>query len=60
MTPHLETIYFVGLEVLTAVAIEFYLMGYNAMESTESQPIFRRNVSSPSSELNSKPRKKPA
>jgi hypothetical protein len=36
-----------GFEVLAAVGYEefFYLLGYNAMQSVESQSTFRRNVS---------------
>jgi hypothetical protein len=39
---------------------ELYLLGYNAVYFVESQPIFQRNISLPSSELKSKPSKKPA
>jgi hypothetical protein len=37
----------------------FHLLGYNAVQSVESQSTFRRNVSPPSSGLKSKPNKKP-
>jgi hypothetical protein len=39
---------------------EFYLLGYNAVQSAESQPTFLSNKSPPSSELKSKPSRKPA
>jgi hypothetical protein len=35
----------------------FYLLGYNAMYSTETQPTFRRNMSPQSSGSKNKPRK---
>jgi hypothetical protein len=37
---------------------DFYRLGYNAVCSAKSQPTFRRNISSPSSWLKSKPSKK--
>jgi hypothetical protein len=37
---------------------EFYLPGYNAVHSGESQPTFQRNMSPPSSWLKSKTNKK--
>jgi hypothetical protein len=50
----------VGFEVLTAVVMKkFYLLRCNGMQSVESQPTFRRNVSPPSSWSNSKRSKKP-
>jgi hypothetical protein len=36
---------------------ESYLLGYNAMYRTESQPTFRRNMSPPSSGSKNKPSK---
>jgi hypothetical protein len=39
---------------------DFYLLGYNAVQSEESKPTFQRIISSPSSGMKSKPRKKPA
>jgi hypothetical protein len=36
---------------------EFHLLGYNAAKSAGSHPTFRRNISPPSSGLNSKPGK---
>jgi hypothetical protein len=39
---------------------EFYLPGYSAVYFVESQPMFRRNMSTPSAELNSKPSMEPA
>jgi hypothetical protein len=38
---------------------EYYLLGYNAVQSVESRPTFRRNLSSPSSGSKNKPIKKP-
>jgi hypothetical protein len=38
---------------------EFYLLGYNAVQSVESQTTFLRNISPPASRLKRKPRKKP-
>jgi hypothetical protein len=37
---------------------EFYLLGYNTLQSVESQPTFRRKIVTPSSRLKSKPNKK--
>jgi hypothetical protein len=56
----MEKVYFVGLEVLTALSVQFRLMGYDPVWSTESEPTFQRNISPLSSGLKSKPRKKPA
>jgi hypothetical protein len=39
--------------------LEFYLLGHNAIQSTESQPMFQRNITPPSSGSN-KPSKIPA
>jgi hypothetical protein len=39
---------------------ELHLLGYNAVQSGESQRTFRRNISPPSSRFKSKPRKKSA
>jgi hypothetical protein len=39
---------------------EFYLLGYNAVQSVVSQPTFRRNISPQSSGSKKKPSKKPA
>jgi hypothetical protein len=39
---------------------DFYLPGYNALQSAESQPMFRRNMSPPSSGSKNNPSKKPA
>jgi hypothetical protein len=39
---------------------EFYLLGYNAVYSVESQLMFRRNIAPPSSGSKNKPSKKPA
>jgi hypothetical protein len=39
---------------------EFYLLGYNATKSAESQPTFQRNLSPPSSRLMKNPCHKPA
>jgi hypothetical protein len=39
---------------------EYYLLGYNAVYSAESQPTFRRNISLPFSGLKNKPSKIPA
>jgi hypothetical protein len=53
--------FFVGFEVLTAVVmIEYYLLEYNVVQSVESQPTFRRNISPPSSGSKNKPSKKSA
>jgi hypothetical protein len=38
----------------------FCLLGYNAVQSIESQPTFRRNMSPPSSGSEKEPSKKPA
>jgi hypothetical protein len=38
----------------------FYLLGYNTVQSIESQPTFRMNTSPSSSELKNKPSKIPA
>jgi hypothetical protein len=38
---------------------DFYLLGYNAVKSTESQPAFQTNMSPPSSGSKNKPSKKP-
>jgi hypothetical protein len=44
----------VEFEVLIAVTVKnFCLLGYNAMESDQSQPVFWRNLSPPSSGLKS-------
>jgi hypothetical protein len=54
-------VYYAGSEVLTAVAVNsllFYHLRYNAVQSGESQPTFRRNIWSPSSGSGNKPRKK--
>jgi hypothetical protein len=37
---------------------ELYLLRYNAVQSIESQPTFRRNISPPSSGSKNKPSKK--
>jgi hypothetical protein len=37
---------------------EFYLLGFNAVQSVVSQPTFRRNISPPSSESKNMPSKK--
>jgi hypothetical protein len=39
---------------------EYYLLGYNAAQSVESHPTFRRNISPPSSGSKNTPGKKPA
>jgi hypothetical protein len=39
---------------------ESYLLGYNAVKSVESQPMFQRNISLPSSGVESTSSKKPA
>jgi hypothetical protein len=41
----------VGFEVLVAVVMKctYCLLGYNAVQSVESQPTFRSNISPPSS-----------
>jgi hypothetical protein len=39
---------------------EFHLLGYNMMQSVESQQKIRRNISPPSSGSKNKPSKKPA
>jgi hypothetical protein len=39
---------------------EFYLARYNTMQPTESQPVFWRNMSPPSSWSNNMPSKTPA
>jgi hypothetical protein len=39
---------------------EFYFLGYNVLKSVESQPMFRSNMSPPSSGPNNKLSKKPA
>jgi hypothetical protein len=39
---------------------DFYLLGYNASQSTESQLTYQTNMLPPSSALNNKPSKKPA
>jgi hypothetical protein len=39
---------------------EFCLLGYNAVQSVESQPTFRTNMSPPCSGSKNTPRKKPA
>jgi hypothetical protein len=39
---------------------EYYLLGYNAMYSVECQPVFRGNISPPSSGSKNRPSKKPA
>jgi hypothetical protein len=39
--------------------VVFYLLGYNAVWSVESRPIFRRNISTPSSGPKNKPSMKP-
>jgi hypothetical protein len=41
-----------GFQVVTTVIYEFCLLAYKALQSVESQPMFRRNISSPSSGLN--------
>jgi hypothetical protein len=46
---------FVGFDVIAAVVMKTYLLGYNAVSSVESQPTFRRNMSPLSSGLKSKP-----
>jgi hypothetical protein len=38
---------------------EFYLLGYNSVEATESQPKFQRNMSSKSSGSKNKSSRKP-
>jgi hypothetical protein len=39
---------------------EFFVSGYDTIQTVESQPTFQRNMSSPSSGMKSKPSKKPA
>jgi hypothetical protein len=39
---------------------EYSLLGYNEVQSSESQPVFQMNMLLPSSGLKSKPTKKPA
>jgi hypothetical protein len=43
-----------------SVVAEFYLLGYNALQSIDSQLTYRRNMSPASSEPKNKPRKNPA
>jgi hypothetical protein len=50
-----KKISFVGPEFLTPV---FKYLGYNASETVESQPTFRRNILPPSSSSNNKLNKK--
>jgi hypothetical protein len=50
----------VGLSSHSSGYEEFYLLGYNAMQSNESQKTFWRNMSPPSSRSRNKPCKKPA
>jgi hypothetical protein len=53
---HLEE----SCEVVRQVGVdEYYLLGYNAVQSVESQPTFRRNLLPPSSGSKNKPSKKP-
>jgi hypothetical protein len=50
-----------NLELQAVILLEeCYLLGYNAVYSVESQPMFRRNTSPPSSGSKNKPSKKPA
>jgi hypothetical protein len=44
-----------GFEVLTAVIKDNTLLGYNAVQSVESQPTFRMNISPPTSGSKNKP-----
>jgi hypothetical protein len=51
---------FLGSEFLTAKVMKSSIfLGYNAVQASESQSTFRRNMQPLSSGLNSKPRKKP-
>jgi hypothetical protein len=53
-------IYFGGPHPKQKEREEYYLLGYSAVYSVESQPMFRRNISPPSSGYKNKLNKKPA
>jgi hypothetical protein len=55
---HLNVIFFIKLG--NTRNKEFYLRGYNAIYFVEMQPIFRRNLSTPSPRLKNEPGRKPA
>jgi hypothetical protein len=50
---------YVGFETHSSGYEEFYLLGYNAVQSAESQQMFWRNRSPPSLGSKKKPSKKP-
>jgi hypothetical protein len=45
-------------KIIKAEVKDLFLSGYKAVQSVESKPKFRRNMSPPSSGLKSKPSKK--